>query len=747
MLSRLTLCAVLTLPLFAGTNQWTSRGPEGGSFGRVAAANGHYYVPLYGGGVYESDDGLHWTPMSGLEDLLALQVVLSRDAQVVDVRTSNGNIFERRDGSWKKIGAFGYVASITRNSQTDVLYAVADNRVQRYVDEVWSVIPTPATIATKFGAIGNAMMVWISGASPAIYISSDEGAHWNPIPRLAANETPLAFSVDALRGRFVVAGSLNAYEYIVQSGIWFPAADLFDALYPCNACTVSDIEADGDSLILSTNTGVTVVTGNNTWYLNQPDGIQPNYLSATDTYYFASGSGGLFIARKDRGFWTSLNNAFSANPTYQLTKVGERLYAGTATGIFIADGADPFKRLTRTYARIAVANDDRKTIYAAIGSDVQSSTDGGVNWDLTRSRNGSKDSYVYAIAVPVLASSSVWLMDEGGVWRSDDRGSRWERVSDPIASAIQEDGFYYSRLALDPTDPATLYVSAVNTIFRFDSNGWTRLPYDGVSFTLAVDNAGRVFSFDDKGTFVSDDRGSSWRRSTSDIDGWAIASVAFDPAHPNVAYAGGRNGVVYRTTNGGMTWYPFGDGLSTAAVNSLLVDDKRVYAATSAGVYEYTIDEKYLSAAATHSISLRTWYGNFVSVDSTDRLVANAAAEEMLTLYDANGGQLLDGDLIYLRDVRGDFIAAEGAGANECGGCVSPLNANRALAGAWESFKVRRLAGPGPISSGDAIALVSRSGNYVTAENGGAASCGCDSPLHANRFAALAWETFILKME
>lgn len=109
-----------------------------------------------------------------------------------------------------------------------------------------------------------------------------------------------------------------------------------------------------------------------------------------------------------------------------------------------------------------------------------------------------------------------------------------------------------------------------------------------------------------------------------------------------------------------------------------------------------------------------------------------------------NGGTLDDGDAVYLRAANESFVAAERGGASACGGCDSPLSANRSGAGAWETFTIRRIAPGSAIANGDSISLQSIAGDYIAAESGGRNGCSCDSILNANRKTAREWETFTL---
>ncbi|MGH8017099.1 MAG: fascin domain-containing protein, partial [Opitutaceae bacterium] len=88
-----------------------------------------------------------------------------------------------------------------------------------------------------------------------------------------------------------------------------------------------------------------------------------------------------------------------------------------------------------------------------------------------------------------------------------------------------------------------------------------------------------------------------------------------------------------------------------------------------------------------------------------------------------------------LRTANGLFLCAEGGGG-------STLVANRWGVGAWETFRIHRLAGPGLISTGDAVSLQAvENGHYWCAVNGGGGI------VDANRTGVGSWETFTITVD
>lgn len=54
--------------------------------------------------------------------------------------------------------------------------------------------------------------------------------------------------------------------------------------------------------------------------------------------------------------------------------------------------------------------------------------------------------------------------------------------------------------------------------------------------------------------------------------GGKVRTVVFHPTDPNVGWFGAVGGGVFKTTNGGATWFPVGDGMANMAVTTLVVD-------------------------------------------------------------------------------------------------------------------------------------------------------------------------------
>jgi beta-glucanase (GH16 family) len=108
----------------------------------------------------------------------------------------------------------------------------------------------------------------------------------------------------------------------------------------------------------------------------------------------------------------------------------------------------------------------------------------------------------------------------------------------------------------------------------------------------------------------------------------------------------------------------------------------------------------------------------------------SAQGWETFTLVDENGGELLSGDLVFLRSENGRYVMA----ANGGGGALDASSSNTLE---WEQFRLIKRGGSGRVNGGDIVGLQTLlAGRWVSALEGGGG--GVD----AHGTALGAWESF-----
>jgi photosystem II stability/assembly factor-like uncharacterized protein len=189
---------------------------------------------------------------------------------------------------------------------------------------------------------------------------------------------------------------------------------------------------------------------------------------------------------------------------------------------------------------LAIEPADPNRIYAALEvGGAARSADGGKSWELVnRQFLGNVDLMdLHGVALGSPRADTLFIANRVGVWRSQDRGERWENLHLEKFSPI-----CYSRgVQVALNDPNTLYACV-----------------------------GRNFGSEEGGVLRSTDLGKTWDRFDRGVTvGSTTFGVAINARHPEQVYFCTRRGQVFGTHDGGASWQE--DRLPESAGNVMSV--------------------------------------------------------------------------------------------------------------------------------------------------------------------------------
>jgi photosystem II stability/assembly factor-like uncharacterized protein len=266
----------------------------------------------------------------------------------------------------------------------------------------------------------------------------------------------------------------------------------------------------------------------------------------------------------------------------------ERVYAGADCGLCISDdGGAHWRRAQGAIAgmtvwSIAIDPNDGQVLYAGTGAPSRAalfkSTDRGEHWsrlppEMPEFCAGVNRPRMLTICVDPDDSRQVWFgVEEGGVWRSRDGGTEFERVDVPGGPIRSSDIHAVAILPATASSPKTTIVLTVNAVYLSDDDGRTwdgqlsRQRFDGLYYTRTVlpvpKRAGELVMAIGDGTpgfktrlVRSTDRGRQWTDTELEVAPnstfWALG---VHEADPDLIYAGTKYGDLFCSHDGGRSW-------------------------------------------------------------------------------------------------------------------------------------------------------------------------------------------------
>jgi len=209
---------------------------------------------------------------------------------------------------------------------------------------------------------------------------------------------------------------------------------------------------------------------------------------------------------------------------------------------------------------------------AAIYYKIYKTTNGGTNW---QDISGSINATPYAVAIDPANPAKVYVSTLGKIYRSSDGGQNWS----------SNNGYVYGyALAIDPADPNVLYAGYLKACYKSTDGGvnWTQYTSGlagtcnslrmGKPYRASSGASGDIYYASSAGVFKSPDGAINWWESHSGMRATQIAALAIAGSSSNRLYAEARANGFFKSLDYGSTWSRCPDFYRCDAVEKIAVN-------------------------------------------------------------------------------------------------------------------------------------------------------------------------------
>lgn len=488
-----------------GFAQWVQTyGPMGGDIKCFLYSNGKLFAGSIANSYYSTDNGNTWQKLNGIEGKTVYLFLLKGTS--ILAATNNGVYISTDNGvSWNS-------SSSGMTSLNIVSLANLGNNIYAASDD--------------YSSAGK------------LYKSTNNGLSWT----ISVNSIP--FKSIYVSGSNIFAGSAGNGIYLStnEGNNWSTINEGLTNLF------VYGIAGLGSEIFAGTNSGIFKSTNNGANWFSSNTGITNNYimsLGVSGIYIFAGTSSNLYLSTNNGGLWNEVMNGLPAANYNSVFSYGANLYAGSSCGVyFTTNNGTIWTPKVNGISGLNITNIiySGGVIYAGTNG-VYKTTNNGDSWVNAGLSNRN-------INLMTAIGSNLFAVTNSDFYMSTNSGANW------ILKASPGNG-----CQCITTSGNTLFIAAFDKgVNRTTNFGDT---WDTVNYGLPTHDITAMGSYNGviyagtygEGTFKSTDNGITW---TSINFVGHIMGFAFDGDNIMV----GRCDSVFRTSNGGINWYPVSSGLS-----------------------------------------------------------------------------------------------------------------------------------------------------------------------------------------
>jgi photosystem II stability/assembly factor-like uncharacterized protein len=435
--------------------------------------------------------------------------------------------------------------------------------------------------------------IFIATLDRGVKISDDRGETWGDRLDYFTNGSYIENILSDSNGRIYVLETYEGISYSDDDGISWAKLDtpFLDSYF---LSSYIELECDkNDNLYLShSSRGIYISVDNGISWEKEEEFLEDYYVDGIETdkdgnVFCYSARKGLFKLRNSEDSWVDVNRGMKAQNVAQLTgNDSGQLFALSNNQVYssynstlewenIHDGIGDSMYIDYFANHIyGIHTFKEDHIIASNQYYSYLSTNGGTTWENINNRLNKDISYIHFNST---SEDSIYAINETGLYLSNDYGSSWQ-----LLTASVEDG-----RALIADKQGNIYIFG-NELYLFhqDSLSWEKINLMNSNFGIGFDRFGNIYNGSWGVLYKTSDKGITWEELSDGLSSNDYITFVEVNSKDEIYVATSDSGI-YKSVDYGETWSPFNDDLNNKGISDLYIDNEdNIYAGTQgSGIY------------------------------------------------------------------------------------------------------------------------------------------------------------------